>query len=158
MAKKIIYIHSQMLAIENGLLILPNTAIAEIVHYSEPTPVDNLPQWLLGTMEWRGIRIPLLSLEHAMGNDLPVLAANNHIAIINCLNSDKSLNFYGIITIGLPRLVNINENKLSPSTKEANNPLILSNVVVNKSETMIPNLDAIESLVKETGLDNSKIN
>ncbi len=158
MAKKTVYIHSQMLTIENGHLILPNTAIAEIVHYSDPTPVDNSPEWLLGTMEWRGIRIPLLSLEHAMGNNRPAPAANNHIAIINCLNSDKRLNFYGIITIGLPRLVNINENKLSPSTNEASNPLILSNVVVNKSETMIPNLDAIELLVKETGLDNSRIN
>ncbi|NOX42927.1 MAG: chemotaxis protein CheW [Gammaproteobacteria bacterium] len=157
MAKKTIFIHSQLLTLEVGQLILPNTAVAEIIHYSDPTPVDDSPEWLLGTMEWRGIRIPLMSLEQAMGDNVPARNANNHIAIINCLDADSALHFYGIVTIGLPRLINIDEKKIMPSTNEANNPLVLSNVLINESESIIPNLDAIEALVKETGLENSRI-
>jgi len=158
MAKRIEYIHSQMLTIDKGYLILPNTAIAEIVNFSEPTLITDGPAWALGTIKWRGINIPLLSIEHAMGNDMPTLSSKTHIAILNCLTKGKKLKFYGILTVGLPRLVNINEDKLLPSSYTDENPLVLSNVVLNKSETIIPNLDALESLVKKAGLENSNIN
>lgn len=155
--KKAIFIHSQMLSIEGCQLILPNTTVAEIVHYSDPTPVDNSPEWLLGTIEWRGIRIPLISLENAMGKKLPTPSSNSHIAILNCLGSDATFSFYGILTVGLPKLINLDDKKIIPSETEINDKLVLSNVLVNKSESMIPDLDAIEALVKETGLENSRI-
>ena len=51
-------IHSQLNATQHRNLLLPNTAIAEIVRYAALQPVDNAPEWLLGTMRWRGLRIP----------------------------------------------------------------------------------------------------
>jgi len=152
MAKNITYIHSQTLSIVDGQLILPNTAVAEILYYSDPLPIDKSPAWLLGTIEWHGIRIPLISLEHAMGNDLPAYASNNHIAVLNCLSNNKqsSFHFYGIVTLGLPKLHNIDENKITPSTNKTTNPLVLSNVLVNKLESIIPDLDAVESKIKES--------
>ena len=52
-------IHSQLVATQTRNLLLPNTAIAEIVRYTEPQPADDAPDWLLGTMVWRGLRIPV---------------------------------------------------------------------------------------------------
>lgn len=50
-------IHSQLIATQSRSLLLPNTAIAEIVRYTEPQPAaDPAPDWLLGTMVWRGLR------------------------------------------------------------------------------------------------------
>ena len=74
MAKKTQYIHSQMLALSGDPLVLPNTAVAEIINYVEPTPVKDAPDWLLGTLDWRGYRIPLLSLEQAGTSSRPTRA------------------------------------------------------------------------------------
>ena len=152
MAKKIHYIHSQMLRLAGEPLIIPNTAVAEIINYAEPSPVKDAPDWLLGTLDWRGYRIPLLSLEHAMGENTPKVTAESRIAIINCISGKNDFHFYGIITTGLPRLVNIEEKKISAISEGVKNSLVLSNVMVNQTQAVIPDLDAIESMVAETGV------
>jgi chemosensory pili system protein ChpC len=157
MVQKTTYIHSQILSLEGDPIILPNTAVAEIINYSDPTPVDNSPEWLLGTMEWRGIRIPLMSLEAAMGKNMPATSSSNHIAILNSISDDDSLNFYAIVTGALPRLVNLDEKKITAAANDDSEELVLSNVLVNKSAAIIPDLNAIEDMVKSTGLKNSRI-
>jgi len=158
MAKKTTYIHSQMLSLDGDPLILPNTAVAEIINYRDPTPVDNSPEWLLGTMEWRGTRIPLMSLESAMGKSMPVISSQNHIAILNSISDDDTINFYALVTGSLPRLVNLDEKAITAAANDDKEDLVLSNVLVNKKAAIIPDLDAIENMVKETGLRNSRIN
>lgn len=157
MAKKTTYIHSQMLSLDGDPLILPNTAVAEIINYRDPTPVDNSPEWLLGTMEWRGIRIPLMSLESAMGKSMPAISSQNHIAILNSISDDDTINFYALVTGSLPRLVNLDEKTITAAANDDKDDLVLSNVLVNKKAAIIPDLDAIENMVKETGLRNSRI-
>lgn len=158
MAKKTRYIHSQMLSIENNSLVLPNTAVAEIINFTDPVPVEDSPDWLLGTMEWRGLSVPLISLEKAMGKDAPDVTSDLHIAILNCLGNKKSFNFYGIITRGLPKLVNIQEkNILEGNNTNELNELALANVTINKMEAFIPDLDAIEALFKGTGIKNTHV-
>ena len=157
MVQKTTYIHSQILSLEGDPIILPNTAVAEIINYTDPTPVDNSPEWLLGTMEWRGIRIPLMSLESAMGKGMPATSSNNHIAILNSISDDDSLSFYAIVTGGLPRLINLDEKKITAAANDDSEELVLSNVLVNKTAAIIPDLNAIEEMVKSTGLKNSRI-
>jgi len=155
--KQTIFIHSQILSIEGGQLVLPNAAVAEIINYIEPTAVDNSPDWVLGTIEWRGVRIPLISLESAMGKALPSIATDSRIAILNCISGNAKNSFYAIVTIGLPRLVNLDENKISFSKNSTVEKLMLNNVVINKAESIIPDLDAIEAMVDGSGLENSRI-
>lgn len=155
MAKKVDYIHSQMLKLAGEQLVLPNTAVAEIINYATPSAVKDAPSWLLGTLDWRGYRIPLLSLEHAMGEKTPEVTSDSRIAIINCISGNNKFNFYGIITTGLPRLVNIEEKKITAKTDGVKHNLVVSNVVVNQTNAIIPDLDAIESMVAQTGVANS---
>lgn len=157
MVQKTTYIHSQILNLEGDPLILPNTAVAEIVNYRDPTPVDNSPEWLLGTMEWRGIRIPLMSLESAMGKDMPKISSKNHIAILNSISGEGSLDFYAIVVGSLPRLVNLDEKNITAAANDEKENLVLSHVMISKKATIIPDLDAIESMVKRTGLKNARI-
>ena len=152
MAKKVHFIHSQMLKLASGQLILPNTAVAEIINYAEPMAVKDSPDWLLGTLDWRGFRIPLLSLEHAMGETPPELKDDSRIAIINCISGKNKFDFYGIISSGLPRLVNIEEKRITSVNEGVKNNLVLNHVLVNKVEAFIPDLDAIEAMVEQTGV------
>jgi len=49
------------------LMLLPNAAVAEIIGYQDPAAVESGPNWLLGLMSWRGISLPLISLEAIRG-------------------------------------------------------------------------------------------
>ena len=155
MAKKTQYIHSQMLGQAGDPLILPNTAVAEIINYVEPTAVKDAPDWMLGTLDWRGFRIPLLSLENAMGEAKAELTSDSRIAILNCIGGRKTFNFYGILTTGLPRLINIEQKKIAAVPDTVKTRLVSCNVIVNDVEAIIPDLEEIESMVSKTGVRNS---
>lgn len=156
MAKKTQYIHSQILGLSGDPMVLPNTAVAEIINYVDPTPVKDAPDWLLGTLDWRGYRIPLLSIENAMGEGTQELASDSRIAILNCVGGRKTFSFYAIVTKGLPRLVNIDEKIISPIVDGVKNKLVSSSVMLNQVKAIIPDLEEIESMVSKTGVRNSR--
>ena len=56
-------VHSLLLPINKELLLLPNAAVAEVITYSEPEAINDAPEWLLGILNWRERRIPLISFE-----------------------------------------------------------------------------------------------
>ena len=47
-------------------LLLPNAAVAEVLGFEEPAPENDAPDWLLGRIDWRGWRIPVISWERAL--------------------------------------------------------------------------------------------
>lgn len=48
-------------------LLLPNTAVAELIAYRSPITSDGMPDWFLGQIAWRDLSLPLLSFELASG-------------------------------------------------------------------------------------------
>ena len=58
-------VRSQIITLNGFNLVLPNTCIAEVINYIEPTPVEDAPEWFLGNILWRGITIPIVSFEEA---------------------------------------------------------------------------------------------
>ena len=44
-------------------LLVPNVAVAEIVGWEQPEKAEGSPDWLLGEVEWRGVTLPVVSLE-----------------------------------------------------------------------------------------------
>jgi len=138
----------------NGLrLLLPNTCIAEVVTHQPPEPVDDAPPWLLGTMDWRGERIPVISFEAAndAGNAEPGRGAR--IVVVNGLSGDDTLPFYAILAAGIPRLLTVDREQLSEDPAPAQElPLALAYVRVEGEPCVIPDQDGIEALLKNQGL------
>ena len=54
-------IRGVLISVSQGRLLLPNASVAEVITFSEPEPVGNAPDWMLGQIRWRGWRLPLLS-------------------------------------------------------------------------------------------------
>ena len=48
-------------------LLLPNVAVAELIPYRAPQVTEGTPDWFLGQIAWRDLRLPLLSFEAASG-------------------------------------------------------------------------------------------
>ncbi len=137
-------------------IILPNTCIAEVVTYQPLDPIDDGPEWLLGAMDWRGERIPVISFEAANDIGVAEIAKTTRITIINGISGRPGLPFYGIVSSGIPRLLTVDRDGLLKNPEpEQELPLALEYALVGNETCIIPDQDAIEALLlkQELGLN-----
>ncbi|MBR9912224.1 MAG: chemotaxis protein CheW [Gammaproteobacteria bacterium] len=132
-----------MIPLASRVLLVPTVAVAEIVAYLEPLPVDPAPAWLLGDFPWRGQRVPLLSLELLSGEPAPPLQATTRVAVFNNTGVSTDLPFIAIATEGIPKLVQVSEQDLQASD---NGPRSFESarLVWQGEELVIPDLSALE--------------
>ena len=151
-------VRSQIVPLEGMNLVLPNTCIAEVIAYSEPEAIDKAPDWLLGTIAWRGVRIPIISFE--MANEVPAVKASkaSRIAVLNGLSGESDLSFYGVVVQGIPRLVALDEASINAVSKpEMKLPLALEQAVIADQSAVIPDQDKIENMLNKAGAKVSTI-
>ena len=90
-----------LLPLADRQLLLPNVAIAELVAYRQPLPVEGLPAWHLGQIGWRDQSLPLLDFEAACG--APVVHGEGaRIVILNAIG-DSERRFIALLIQGIPR-------------------------------------------------------
>lgn len=147
-------IHSQLINTRHQVLLVPNTAIAEIVYYTTPEPMDNTntPEWLLGAIKWRGLNVPVVSYESATGGELGDVDTTQRIAVINGVHSDTALQFYAIVIQGNPRLINVAPENINSHTGGEIYKFQLQHVIVNNIVAVIPDLRALEQMITQEGL------
>ena len=93
-------------------LLLPNVAVAEVVPYREPEALEQAPDWMLGVLNWRNQRIPLVSYELFCRQDAPDATQRARILVMNNTRGDARLPFYAMVTSGIPRLFLADEEGL----------------------------------------------
>ncbi len=140
-------VRSLMIPLAGSTLLVPNVAVAEVIGYSEPAPVSDAPDWVLGVLDWRGHRIPLISFEALRGDPVPSLSAQARIAVVNTVTGDRRVPFYALVTAGIPRLIRVGADELQ--TAGALEPAAgeLARVQVNGVAAVIPDLERLEGLV-----------
>lgn len=151
-------VRSQIIPLNGINLVLPNTCIAEVINYIEPTPVENAPDWFLGNILWRGIEIPVVSFEVA--NEVP--SAKNseaaRIAVLNGVSGEEKLSFYGIVVQGIPRLVTLKKDDIKEKdSSELGFPLALSQTEMGDLDAVIPDQEKIENMLKNAGAQTGGI-
>lgn len=145
-------VHSQIIPLKSQNIVLPNTSVAEIIHFRKPKPVDNMPPWLLGTLEWRGLQIPLISIEGATGKTAGDTHAKSRIAVLNTVTGQKDFHFFAVLTQGIPHLQKINKADLKTLESSDKGKFILANVQLDDTRASVPDLEAIESMILGTGI------
>lgn len=128
-------------------LLLPNVAIAEIVDYQEPVPVDGAPQWLLGEISWRGRQLPLVQYEALFGDAVAGRQREARLAIINTVKDHGGIAFYALLTAGIPRLLSVGAELLAQADGRPLDGKALAHVEFNGQSATIPDLDSVEEAV-----------
>ena len=142
-------VRSLLVPVQGGMLLLPNVAVAEVVDHQTPQAVEEGPPWLLGFIHWRGLDVPLLSFEAVRGESVPEALPQARIAVVNTIKGGE-VAFYALLTAGIPRLVQVAEEDVMPAeTEESLAPGEAARVLVNGAPAVIPDLDALESLVAD---------
>ena len=139
-----------LLTLSDRLLLLPNTAIAELVAYRNVQPAVNSPTWLLGQITWRDLSLPLLSFEAASSQTSATLD-NARVVIINAIGGRPKFRFFALLIKGIPRSIRI-DMSLQRLPDEALQPLELDVVSIDGEIAKIPDLVALEQKLADLEL------
>lgn len=141
----------------NGInLLIPNVAVAEVVEPEALHDFPGAPEWMSGTVRWRGSDIPVVSMESLCGCDACRNATKVRLCVINSLNAGSGLPFYAMTAAAIPRLVNVDADALGESLKGSSNDLpdtVADLVRMDGEEALIPNLPLIQEMVESAWSD-----
>jgi chemosensory pili system protein ChpC len=129
-------------------MLIPSVSVAEVSNYKVLDEVNGSPDWMLGTISWRGETVPVISVEVLCGDRVPVNLVYSRLMIINSIRPDSAIRFYAIVAAGLPRLVQFDDSTvrgMEVSTLEA----IQCRVSVGRETAFIPDLDYIQELLEQ---------
>lgn len=130
-----------------GRLLLPNTTVSEVITYSPPQPYEDVPEWLLGRVVWRGWQVPVYSFTKLIGMEGEESEETSKIAILKALSGNPRMPFVGTLTQGFPRLTTITPDSLEQQDNATVPEYVNSVVSVAGDEAYIPELNAIEKAV-----------
>lgn len=139
-----------LLTLSDRLLLVPNTAVAELVAYRNVQPAVNSPNWLLGQIAWRDLSLPLLALE-AVENDTPVDLDSARVVIINAIGGRPKFRFFALLIKGIPRSVRIDDS-LQRLSDEPLQALELDAVSIDGEVAKIPDLAGLEQKLADLEL------
>jgi chemosensory pili system protein ChpC len=140
-----------MVPMNGRQLLLPNVTIAEVVDYVGASTVADMPEWLVGYLDWRGLQLPIISYDAANGGKVSVSGDNRgRIIILNTISDHhKDLPFLALITQGIPSQARLTEEQIRKLDGNAG-PADLMEVEVDGENAWIPNLEYIEALARQS--------
>jgi chemosensory pili system protein ChpC len=140
-----------MIPMSGRQLLLPNVTIAEVVDYAGTDAGTDGPEWLVGYLDWRGLKLPIISYDAANGGSAPGSRdGRGRIIVLNTIGDQhRELPFVALITQGIPSQSRLAEDQIRKLDGETG-PADLMEVEVDGENAWIPNLEYIESLARQS--------
>lgn len=131
-------------------VLLPNAIIAEVVSNSKIDKVEASADWFLGTINWRGYEVPLISYETLSTGIKPELDKNIRVAVIKSLGKIETMPYFAMLVKGVPRLQLVTQGDLQVHEGESNDSnAIASRVTIQDEMSEIPNIRFIEYVIDQ---------
>jgi len=144
-------IRGVLIQVAGDRLLLPNAVVAEVLSFSEPDPVDGAPDWLLGSIRWRGWQMPLVAFSRMAGIAADQGGLGSKVVVLKALGGDAKAPYFAVLTQGFPRLVTVPRDELL--TQDDGEPLpdgVLARVTLREDSALVPDLARIEERIQES--------
>ncbi len=129
-------------------LVIPNSAVAEIVGYSKPRRLDDSSDWFLGVILWRGVYVPVVSVEQMCDLNDVHIGSRSRIGIIYNPEKDDDLPYIGLHMQDIPRAYLAEADKMESGSDDDLGQYLLSRLDDEQLARAIPDLDAIAADLK----------
>ncbi|MBV1908338.1 MAG: chemotaxis protein CheW [Kangiellaceae bacterium] len=145
-------VYSLMIPTVNSNILLPNTNVAEVVPFSNVELFEDdstRPNWYLGHLVWRGMDIPLVSIDLIKGETDAQANKRSRVAVTHTLNSNGELPYLAIVVQGIPRLSHVKHDNIQFVQDENLSDAEKMRVEIDSVIATIPDLDKLEAMVLE---------
>ncbi len=132
---------SVRLPLQNGMLLLPYSMVAEVSSLSL-RPKDGA---FLGTVEWRGVRVPVFSLERGCGQAVDVLAGRVRLAVLYGVMDPAKRPYFALLLAGMPRTESLTASQLAEAEAGGGCVLLGTPTRLGDEVVFIPNVEALEA-------------
>lgn len=133
---------------EGVSLLLPTSAVAEVIEYATPDPVHDTPAWFLGQIEWENRQVPVFSYAALISGEPPAEAGpRTRIIIVKSLTDSARVPYLGIVTNDTPRLLTVQPRQLVHTSDERISMGVFCHVTVLEEPAVIPDLERLTHLV-----------
>ncbi len=144
-----------ILTLRKENVLLPNAVVAEIISVKGIEDVAGAPDWLLGTMNWRGAEVPLLSYEAAGGEKISKVNLNTQAVVLYATGKHGELGdapYLGLIMSGVPHVSRFTKDQITideEADAESEHPMRAQKVRINGASVSILDVDAMVEMVAE---------
>lgn len=130
-------------------LLVPNSAVAEIIGYSAPRQLAGCSDWFSGAALWRGVYVPVVEIEQMCGAGIAEAGPRARIAIIYNPDKDPELPYLGIHMQDIPRAYLAEQDGMISGGNDGLSAYLLSRVDDEQLSRFIPDLDRIIEDLKQ---------
>jgi len=131
-------------------LLLPNSAIAEVLVCEEILKQENQPQWCLGQIRWDNRAIDVVSFERIEVPTKQILTQRYIILIIRNPEADSAPPYFGFLATQIPQIVQANSSTLYKDLQPANtHTCAMSYVSINGKHAIIPDIGKIAVMIQD---------
>lgn len=144
-------VYSLLVPLADDRLIVPRACVAEVVRYIKPEGVGGAHDWYLGTVNWSGRELPIVSFEGLLGDDIPATSGRTRIVVFYATSGKLRGAYFGVLTQGFPQLVRVNREvlRLDKSADIGSDVPAYCRVKMINEYPLIPDLEKIEELIGE---------
>lgn len=143
-------VYSLLIPLVERQLLIPRSNVMEVASLNALENNQGSVPWLLGSMEWEGSLIPVVSFEGLCGDDIPPSAGRSRVVLFRCLTNTLSSRAFGIVSQGFPQLVKVRDDALELEQRDFGASLpILCQVTMASQSPLIPDIEKLEQLISD---------
>ena len=142
-------LYSLLVPLSEDRLIVPRACVVEVVRFARPEQEAGAHDWMLGTVNWSGRDLPVVSFEGLLGKAVPAATGRTRIVVFYASSGQLQTGFFGVLTQGFPQLVRVNRDVLQLHTTEGwpEDAPVLCRVKMINEFPLIPDLEELEALL-----------
>jgi len=147
-------LYSLLVPLWEDRLIVPRACVAEVVRFSAPERQEGDLEWMMGSINWNGRPLPVVSFEGALGKNVPVPTGRTRVVVFYASTGQLKTGHFGVITQGFPQLVRVNKDVLKLEAKDGwpEDAPVLCRVRMINEFPMIPDLEKLEKMLARESL------
>jgi chemosensory pili system protein ChpC len=134
-----------LIPLHGDRLLLPNAAVAEIIGYREPDPLQGVPDWLRGQVNWQQRQVPVVDFERLLGRGDQPPGIRQRIAICYAPAAEADCPLFGIVAQGIPRLLRISRSLIDDAERlERKNAAVQMSLLIDGEKLLVPKLQFLQ--------------
>jgi chemotaxis signal transduction protein len=137
-------IHALALPTRAGTLIVPSATIAEVVNVPPMSPIALSPSWVIGSLGWRSLAVPVISFEAMMGGKVASPVATSKAVVFYPLAGRAQWEFFAVLSAAEPRPQSVDGGAVALAASELpDSPYVAAGLSLDGQPMWVPNLEEL---------------